>query len=325
MSGTAAEMREFLVAALADPLNGFSVGSHGAVAEFYRAADEPLALAAADGLALASGRGAIRFAPAAGARILAYEWPSRSNRQGWVQGITVSLPDTESALAARRGITELGADEDAIRAQDRDAMLFDLGLGIRHIDACVRTRDAELIACLRQSLGDDPLAPGHPAFGAILASQPHRVFRSRLARLEVFAPIPVTDADKALLNGPHTHILPDLLASGAGHSVPVAVPEGHCCCLEVHPASPLHDLMGNRIDFERPRHQAFQANLARWGAPDYIAEKSRAVAAMRAGAAPAAPAAGAEAAWRVAQRQLAKTDPGLPGLRDWRRLLEPSA
>ncbi len=46
---------------------------------------------------------------------------------------------------------------------------------------------------------------------------------------------------------------------------------------------------------------------------------------MEAGAAPAAPASGAEAAWRVAQRQLAKTDPGLPGLRDWRRLLEAPA
>jgi hypothetical protein len=295
------------------------------IAEFYRAADEPVDLDNSGDPALASGRGAIRLAPAAHARVHAYEAPSRGNRQGWMQGITVSLPAPESALSARQGITDLGPDRDAIRAEDQDALLFDLGLGIDHIDACVRTRDAELIACLRESAGQDPLAPGHPAIGAVLASQPHRVFVSRLARLEVFEPIPLSDADKALLNGPHTHILPDLLADDASHSVPVAVPAGHLCGVEVHPASPLHDLLGHRIEFDRARFETFQRQLGRWGDPVYVAEKARATAAMRAGAAPALPAPEARDAWRVAQRQLAKTDPGLAGLRDWRRLLEAPA
>jgi hypothetical protein len=54
--------------------------------------------------------------------------------------------------------------------------------------------------------------PGNPAMGMILAANPHRVFISRLGRIEVYQPIPPPSGKSP--EGPHTHVLPRLLKSG---------------------------------------------------------------------------------------------------------------
>jgi hypothetical protein len=72
-----------------------------------------------------------------------------------------------------------------LRAADRSAVLFDLGLGALQIDACVRSADPEVIAALRDSEGRSIFAAGNGATGVILASNPHRVFISRIGRIEV--------------------------------------------------------------------------------------------------------------------------------------------
>jgi hypothetical protein len=45
-------------------------------------------------------------------------------------------------MNGRGVITELGPDREAVRADDRDALLFDLGLGGGSAAICVRTSDA---------------------------------------------------------------------------------------------------------------------------------------------------------------------------------------
>ena len=51
--------------------------------------------------------------------------------------------------------------------------------------------------------------------GMILAANPHRVFISRLGRIEVYQPIPPPSGKSP--EGPHTHVLPKLLKSGRTH------------------------------------------------------------------------------------------------------------
>ena len=51
--------------------------------------------------------------------------------------------------------------------------------------------------------------------GMILAANPHRVFISRLGRIEVYQPIPPPSGKSP--EGPHTHVLPRLLQSRRTH------------------------------------------------------------------------------------------------------------
>ena len=121
----------------------------------------------------------------------------------------------------RTVLTALGADADALREQDRDAMLFDLGLGALQADLCIRVSDPDVAAALRAHAGRALFEPGNPAMGMILAASPHRVFVSRIGRIEVFQPIPAADGKSP--EGPHTHVLPKLLA-------PPAHPRGDRAC-----------------------------------------------------------------------------------------------
>ena len=89
-------------------------------------------------------------------------------------------------MAGRDGLTELGADVEALRPEDRESILFDMGLVIPHVDVCVRSADQDLISLLREAAGTTVLAPGNPAMATIKEQSPHRVFRSRLGRVEVY-------------------------------------------------------------------------------------------------------------------------------------------
>ena len=96
-------------------------------------------------------------------------------------------------MNGRTVLTALGPDERALRNQDRQAMLFDLGLGALQVDVCIRVADPEVTAQLSPHTGRPLFEPGNPAMGVILAGSPHRVFVSRLGRIEVFQPIPPPD------------------------------------------------------------------------------------------------------------------------------------
>ena len=117
-------------------------------------------------------------------RPFAYE---TTTRESWSGRVALCLPDDQCAMNGRRVLTELAPDADALRSEDRAAILFDLGLGARQVDVCVRVSDPDVAARLRVHAGQNVFAAGNPAMGVILAASPHRVFVSRLGRAEVFA------------------------------------------------------------------------------------------------------------------------------------------
>jgi hypothetical protein len=199
---------------LNDIAAGWAIGGNGAVAEFSRDAGEPAELALSEhGGVVTTARGAIRIALPPGATARPYETSGEHEVPVKVVGITLTDDDGFGAGV----LTELGPDRDAIRPEDRDAILFDLGVGIPHISFCARTRDATLIAALRAQAGK----PVWPAAGAIIAASPHRISRSGAGRIEVFQPIP-TGPDAATPLGPHTHLLPNLLGKpGPRHAIEI--------------------------------------------------------------------------------------------------------
>jgi hypothetical protein len=186
----------------------------------------------------------------------------------------------------RSVLTELGPDKNALRAQDRDAILFDLGIGALQADLCVRVADPALAAQLRSCTGRAVLAADNPAMGHIVKASPHRVFMTRLGRIEVYQPIP--DPNGKSPEGPHTHVLPKLLSHRRTHSATEPIPEGWVPCAHLYPPHPLRDVLGRDRPFDVTRHDAFQSILQAYGNPEFITLKNRVADAVAAGKAPSA-------------------------------------
>jgi len=251
---------------LQDASSSWSVGEFGVLAEFHHAGRDSRHF---DAHTVAAKGGALRARLHAGVRILAYETPSPNPRL-WNHGVAFCLPEDEARMECRAGITELGQDRDAILAEARHEILFDLGLARRSVNFCVRTADPALIDLLRGAQGTSVL--GRPDVNAaIVAAGPARVVESRLARIEVTNPIPPPGGVSP--DGPHTHLMPGLAKRGRVHDANIPVPPGFLPCLTLYPAHPARDAEGRERPFDAQRHAQYQRLLVRYGDPDYVAAK----------------------------------------------------
>ncbi|MBI5320432.1 hypothetical protein [Bradyrhizobium sp.] len=300
---------------IADPDTQWSLGTFGAIAEFSRDEDEPAQVTmATDMLSAITERGgiALRLDP----RIRPFASESLA-RVDWNQRVALCLPEHACAMNRRGVFTELGADGHALRGEDRDSILFDLGLGALQADFCVRIDDAGAAASLRQHVGRPIFEPGNPAMGIILDANPHRVFVSRLGRVEVFQPIPPATGKSP--DGPHTHVLPKLLKSGRSHPATEPVPEGWIPCAHLYPPHPARNGLGQPRPFEAGHLDFFQATMAAFGDPATLAIKQRVRDAVRAGSPPAELPHDrhGRASARIALRQMKAAGDASPALPAW--------
>jgi len=306
-----------LAGQLADTETGWSLGTYGAIAEFTRDVGEPAALHKANGaIALATARGGLRLEVSPELRLVASEQPTT---ESWNHRVALCLPHHACAMNGRAAFTEIGADADALRDEDRNGVLFDLGLGTLQVDVCVRSLDPEVVTALRGCSGTSVLTPGNEAMRIILAANPHRVFLSRVGRAEVFQPIPPPGGKSP--TGPHTHLLPTLLASRRTHAATERLPDGWVPCAHIYPPHPLRDGLGKPRPFRRDHHAAFNALLERYGAPEHVALKRRVVDSIMAGRGPSEVLLPADrfsrATVRVALRQLLASDRSSTALAAW--------
>jgi hypothetical protein len=308
-----ADIAAFLDAQMADAEAQWSLGTFGAIAEFARDAGESAVLSP---LSAVTGRGAIMIRPLAQMRLFAFE---TTTRDGWSQRVALCLPADCCAMNGRSVLTEIGPDTDALRGSDRDAILFDLGLGALQVDCCVRVADPAVAAQLRAHCGHSVFETGNPVMGVILAASPHRVFMSRLGRIEVFQPIPPPNGKSP--EGPHTHVLPGLVRHRRTHASTEPIPAGFVPCAHVYPAHPAKDSTGRSRPFDRERYDAFQTMLRRFGDPQFVALKQHVTQAVEAGVDPAAISVPdqrfARTNIRVALRQLKAAHDASPSLAAW--------
>ncbi|WP_267428112.1 hypothetical protein [Methylobacterium sp. GC_Met_2] len=267
MTGQAERSVETLLRTqIIDPDCTWSLGSYGAVAAFRRNPDEPARRLDDGRIGLMTDRGAIAFAVSPALRPFAYETGFTG---GWSQAVALCLPAAACAMGRRAVLTELGADAAAARPEDRDGILFDLGLGLDAVDACVRVTDPALIACLRAVSGRPLFDAGNPVVHALKVSGPHRVFVARPGRIEVYTAIPAPDGVGE--PGPHCHILPQLLRLRRTHAATAPIPHGWVPVAALHPAHPVKDACGLSIPFDAARHAAFERLLDAWGDPGLVA------------------------------------------------------
>ncbi|EJN09220.1 hypothetical protein PMI42_06890 [Bradyrhizobium sp. YR681] len=310
-------LMDFLASQLADVEAGWSVGAFGAIAEFTRDPGDSVDMERSrDKASVVTDKGGIRIVSHPELRLIASESPTT---ESWSHRIALCLPQAASAMSGRDVLSEIGPDREALRSRDRNDVLFDLGLGTLQVDACIRVGDADVAAALRRSTGQSVFAAASDAMRIILAANPHRVFISRLGRAEVFQPIPPPGGKSP--DGPHTHVLPKLLAHGRTHAATEPLPEGWIPCAHLYPAHPLRDQLGRKRAFRPDHHAAFQAMLERYGVPELASLKRSVVAAVTAGQGPATVTLpsdrAARATVRVALRQLTELEPCAPALGDW--------
>lgn len=137
--------------------------------------------------------------------------------------VVLGLPKRRAVLPMAETFTPLGADADAIAPEDRADELFDFGLGRPGHRFCIRTGDPGFIGTLREATGKswaDVMAQlGHK----IVEKNPVRVVESALARIEVSSPIPQPGGP--LPAGPHTKLVPRLLAAGDDAPEALKIPD----------------------------------------------------------------------------------------------------
>ena len=216
----------------------FAVGVRGVIAEFHWAGNDTVGHDDG-GLEIATARGALAIRMRGSERLAVLtpedgheHGPGADDHAGEVQ--VCWLPRADALLHGPTGITDLGNDDRAVRPSEREHRLFDLGLGLGHVRACVRTGIDSLVATLRRHAGEDILENGHPAMAAIKEHGPHRVFESASARIEVFQPIPSRARRERTPDGPHTHVLPRLI--GSADPMLDQLPDGALPVLTVYPA-----------------------------------------------------------------------------------------
>jgi hypothetical protein len=317
MMATTDNLMDFLAGQLADIEAGWSVGTFGAIAEFTRDAGEPAELhQTCDRISVVTNKGGLRIVSRRELRLIASE---SLTSESWSHRVALCLPQDFCAMSQRTTLTEIGPDGGALRTQDRNGVLFDLGLGTLQIDACIRVGEPDVVAALRSRTGKSVFAPENDVTRIILAANPHRVFVSRIGRAEVFQPIPPPGGRSP--DGPHTHVLPKLLAHGRTHAATEPLPEGWIPCAHLYPAHPLRDQLGRMRAFRREHHAAFQALLERYGVPELVTLKRQVLEAAAVGRGPDTMSLRsdrfARATVRVALRQLSALEPLSPALIGW--------
>lgn len=249
---------------LADPRHGWSIGTFGAIGEFMRDQDEEVRFVRDGGtVSIVTPRAGIQVSSVPELQAIAFDTLS-SDGETWGQSVMFCLPLPE--CAEHRTVLHLGKDEDALREEDREAELFDLGVGRGHVRFCARTRDLGLIDALKALHGLELLSSqGASVMGEVLRAQPHRVVISPVGRVEVYAPIPMPGGNSPA--GPHTHLMPRMVASGLTHAANSPVPEGLQPVLSLHPRSPWRDAMGKRVPFDAELDELFNGILRQFGLP----------------------------------------------------------
>jgi hypothetical protein len=293
-----AEISKLLADQILDVGTQWSLGTFGGIAEFSRDPGEAVKLSTSDPeVAAVTGRGGIMIRVVDGLRPFASE---SITKLSWSYRVALCLPKDACAMNRRAALTELGADSDALRAEDRTSVLFDLGLDALQADLCIRIADAAVVATLREYVGRSVFEPGNPAMGIILAANPHRVFISRVGRVEVYQPIPSATGKSP--EGPHTHVLPRLLRSRRTHPATEPIPDDWIPCAHFYPPHPAKDAMRHPRSFDHVRHDNFQRLLARLGSPESNAMKRQVIDAITEQKPPFAPEMAANRAARVSLR-----------------------
>lgn len=225
------EILAFVARSLRRNSGTWCLGCHGGVAELAVAEGDTSAVSV-DGTTVTArtAGGALRLTIGERVRALAVR---RDPTTEALRAILLVMPLARASLPVAAGLAALGPDRDAVEPADREAPLFDLGLGRSEMRFCVRPSGAELAALLEQAAGTAlrDLLGRHGS--TLIRASPTRVIETAIGRAEIHTPIAASgDPPPA---GPHTHLLPDSLALARATAPGIEVPPAYALVASFHP------------------------------------------------------------------------------------------
>jgi len=231
------EITAFVEKTLTDRAGTWVIGCHGATAEFMAGADEPMTLdAGPDGILATTEQGGLRFQSRENFRALQWRDPRMPDA---TRAIFIVIPRPRDSGSVSSGLKIEGRDHGALKPEQREDALFDLGLGRDHMRFLVRTGKAEVRHALTAAQGLALDAVLSRCGGLLLRENPVRVVDSAFGRIEVYAPIPAPGGKSP--PGPHTHLLPGHLAMQRATAPSVDLPEAYSLSATFYPRSQPED------------------------------------------------------------------------------------
>ncbi|MEM8841127.1 MAG: DUF1289 domain-containing protein [Pseudomonadota bacterium] len=215
---TTAEIRAFAADTMRDARGTWVMGVVGAVAEFTAMPGAAVDVRMqGDDLIARTRNGALRMRIDDGVRALTFDPPGQPGHAR----VVIAVKRERGRLPVADGVADLGEDSEAL-LPDPGTRLFDLGLARKEARFCVRVGEGASKDAL-EAVADRPFAESLQRIGApLLSESPTRVVQTALGRVEVQGRIPPPDGQSQ--EGPHTHLLPDHLASGCAQPVGMELP-----------------------------------------------------------------------------------------------------
>lgn len=147
----------------------------------------------------------------------------------------------------------------------------------------MRSGDATFIAVMERHVGQNLLSAPE-IFAETLRAQPHRILISPAGRIEVYQSVPAADGKSP--EGPHTHLIANIVPKHRAHGANTPIPDGMQSALNCHPRSPWRTMLGQRHHFHPEIDAAFAPLLGRFGLAEDAKVKAWLYATLDAGAAP---------------------------------------
>ncbi|GJE44903.1 DUF6925 family protein [Methylobacterium soli] len=262
------EIGDLIASALRDCETGWTLGAYGALASFRWTADEPCRPLADGRYGLITPRGGIGLRPRQDLVPFAYETAFGAD---WSHAVALCLPGVACAAPGRNAVTEIGRDRQALCAEDRDAVLFDLGFGLGQAEIGLRARGPKVLAFLRQACGGSAPSLDDPRLASEIPADLTWIVSGPLGRIEI--PAGVSTDPLAL----RLFLVPRMLRLRRSHPATAPIPAGLVPVAHFLPPHPARRASGEAIAFDAARHAAFEALLARWGDPRLVAAKRHAL------------------------------------------------
>ena len=236
-----------------DRSTSWSIGTFGAMAEFFHSSTEPLNSSKKNTtLTAKTSLSAIEINYTKSMQLVPYEGLSKLEG-AWTQGVLVCIPTTEAQMTNRSGISE-------IKTIDKSSFIFDLGLRLGHIDVCIKTDSKELISVFRAHLGKSLFDSDLNLTRIIQAASPIRIIKSKLACITVHSQFQVTEEKTPL--GLHTHLSNNLLKHNRTQAATIPMPIDYVPVLAFYPPNPIRDITGSIRPFDTKEFDRFQGLLS---------------------------------------------------------------
>lgn len=218
---TSEDIRSFVVTSLEEGEGTWVMGVVGAVAEFTAAPGESVTVSRDGNQITAQTRnGAIRMTLGDDVRALTFDPPG----MGPQPRIVLAVKRDRGRLPVADGIADLGYDQAALIAEP-GSTLVDLGLARKEGRFAVRVGEGAAKDALLAQAGRSLAQALGAIAGPLISESPARVVESALGRIEVQGKIPPPTAVSP--PGPHTHLLPDHIATGRAMPTGMDLPRAY--------------------------------------------------------------------------------------------------